>query len=324
MTEPEPTANDTTAQPLRPMRVDAAAVAAALRRTAGAEAPWLHQEVARRMASRLDIVRLRPERIIDWWAHFGGGAPLLRKAYPGAEVIEVEAQPLIDSIEAASGAKRMPLWQRVFGAARPRRVREADFAAVASGASALGQSVPAPAQLLWSNMALHWVDDLPGLFARWHAATTVDGFLMFSCFGPDTLKELRALYAALGFGPPCASFVDMHDIGDELVHAGFADPVMDMEMITLTWPDAASLLQELRTLGGNASPARAPGLRTPRWHKRLSKELTESLGQPDGRLALTFEIVYGHAFRPVPRAVVRQTTEIPLDAMRDMVRRRER
>jgi malonyl-CoA O-methyltransferase len=113
--------------------------------------------------------------------------------------------------------------------------------------------------------------------------------------------------------------MDMHDIGDLLVHAGFADPVMDQEHIALTWPSADALLDELHTLGANTSPSRHPGLRTPRWREQLRVRL-QRLADREGRLRLSFEIVYGHAFNPAPRAAVAARTEVPLDAKRAMVR----
>jgi malonyl-CoA O-methyltransferase len=112
----------------------------------------------------------------------------------------------------------------------------------------------------------------------------------------------------------------MHDLGDMLVTAGFADPVMDQETVTLTWPDADAALAELRTLGGNVSPQRFAGLRTPRWRQRLGQTLVERAGTGDGRIALEFEIVYGHAFRPAPRPRLAAQTEVSVDEMRQMVR----
>jgi malonyl-CoA O-methyltransferase len=111
----------------------------------------------------------------------------------------------------------------------------------------------------------------------------------------------------------------MHDIGDQLVHAGFADPVMDQEHLSLSWATPEALLAELRTLGANTDPARHAGLRTPRWRARLADAL-RGLAGADGRLHLSFEIVYGHAFNPPPRAKLAPQTEVSLDAMRAMVR----
>jgi malonyl-CoA O-methyltransferase len=157
--------------------------------------------------------------------------------------------------------------------------------------------------------------------ARWQRALAPDGFLMFSSFGPDTLRELRALYARLGWPAPTPAFVDMHDLGDMLVQAGFADPVMDQETLTLSWPTPQAMLAELRGLGGNIAPDRMAGLRTPRWRARLEAAL-QSLAGADGRLHASFEIAYGHAFKALPRAQAGAPTTVSLEEMRALVRSR--
>ncbi|MDE2277238.1 MAG: methyltransferase domain-containing protein, partial [Burkholderiales bacterium] len=174
-------------------------------------------------------------------------------------------------------------------------------------------------ELLWANMALHAVADPLALMREWHRVLAVDGFLMFSTLGPGSLQALSALYAAQGWPAPYAPFVDMHDLGDMLVEAGFADPVMDQETVTLTWASGMALLAELRALGGNVDPRRAPGLRTPRWRQRLAAQL-DGLAGADGRVALQFEIVYGHAFRPLPRPRLAAETAVPLADLRTMAR----
>jgi malonyl-CoA O-methyltransferase len=175
------------------------------------------------------------------------------------------------------------------------------------------------AELVWANMMLHGVAEPQAVMASWHRALAVDGFLMFSTLGPGSFETLRALYRRLGWPTPFAPFVDMHDLGDMLVQAGFADPVMDQELVTLTWPDAAALLAELRTLGGNVDPARHVGLRTPRWRGQLEAALA-TLAGPDRRPALQVEMVFGHAFRPAPRAPLAAETAVPLADLRAMVR----
>lgn len=285
-----------------------AAVQAHLRRAArAAAAPWLHTEVARRMAERLPVVKAQPEVVLDWWSALGGGVEALRRQYPRARIEAVEPNAAL--AERSARALRRPWWS-------PRRWREPAGQAWLEGRLPPGER----AQLLWSNLMLHWTADPAALFVRWHAALAVDGFLMFSCFGPDTLRELRALYARLGEPPPAHAFIDMHDLGDALVRAGFADPVMDMEPIALSWPDAARALAELRTLGGNASAARHAGLRTPRWHARRLAAIGDELAGPDGRPRMSFEIVYGHAFKPAPRLRVATETRIGVEALRGMAR----
>jgi malonyl-CoA O-methyltransferase len=286
----------------KPRMLDAIAVAAALRRMAAApQPPWLHAEVARRMAQRLLIVKLQPETVLEWWGHTGASGGLLAAAYPKARRIVVE--PIDALLQRSRRAAKVPWWS-----AR-RRARAADVQSDADG-------TPGAAQLLWANMMLHAVADPPVLLARWQRLLATDGFVMFSCLGPGTLRELRVMYRGLGWPPPAPDFVDMHDLGDMLVQAGFADPVMDQETLTLTWDSAQALLAELRGLGGNASPARWPALRTPRWRERLCAGL-QSLAGADGRLGLSFEIVYGHAFKAAP--AVKGESVVTLEDMRAMM-----
>jgi malonyl-CoA O-methyltransferase len=301
-TEPEPAPTRSTLRPL-----DARALAHVQRRLLhAAQAPWLHGEVARRLAQRLEVIRLKPERLLDWGAFVGAGREHLARAYPGARMLAVE--PDAQRRDTTAAGLRPPWWRAWQASAE---VRTPDL--VEAGR----------AQMLWSNMVLHGVIDPEALLQAWHRALEVDGFLMFSTLGPGTLQQLAGLYARLGWAPPMAPLVDMHDLGDMLVHAGFADPVMDQETVTLTWPGPNELLAELRQMGGNVDPRRHPGLRTPRWRQRLGAEL-QALAGADGRIALDFEIVYGHAFRAAPRARMAARTEVPLDDLRAMVRRGKR
>jgi malonyl-CoA O-methyltransferase len=292
-----------------PRALDTRAVQRAVRRMAqGAEPPWLHAEAARRMAEKLPMIRRTPEAVLQWSGFLGASDALLREAYPKAQQLVVEPAPELRARAAQASA---PWWS-------PRR-----WAGAANAAAPLGEEAvtPGAVQLLWSNMALHGHADPTALLAQWHRALAVDGFLMFSTFGPGTLAELRALYRERGWGSPMAEFVDMHDLGDMLVAAGFADPVMDQEVVRLNWADAAAALAELRGLGVNADPGRVTGLRTPRWRQRLVEAL-QALSDVDGRPALSFELVYGHAFKAAPRPRVAERTEVGLDEMRQMVRSR--
>ena len=286
--------------------LDAVALAQVQRRLQSApQPPWLHGEVARRMATRLPVIRLKPSRILDWGAFVGASGAVLRQSYPHAQRLAVEPDAL--RRDATAAELQQPWWS-------PGRWRAFAAQAVAADAVATGSG-----ELLWSNMGLHGVMDPQAEMAAWHRALEVDGFLMFSTLGPGTLSGLRKLYAAQAWPLPMAPLVDMHDLGDMLVHAGFADPVMDQETITLSWATPQALLAELRQLGGNVEPLRAAGLRTPRWRARLCALLAEC-ATPDGRVSLEFEVVYGHAFRPAPRPRLAAQTQVPLEDMRAMVR----
>lgn len=286
-------------------RLDAVAVDTALRRMARQnEPPWLHAEAARRLAERLLPIRLEPARVLDWWAGAGGGAAALRERYPKAEIVAVEPGP---AWQAQRARNTRPWW--FFGK------RAADTVhGVADSDAAIGR-----AEVVWANMVLHGIVDPPALFSRWHSLLGAGGFVAFSCLGPGTLQELRDLYAALGWGPPTPGFIDMHDLGDMMVAAGFADPVLDQETLTISWPDAEALLRELRQLGGNAAPDRFSGWRTPAWRRRLVDALRARAGA-DGRITLGFEIAYGHGFKAAPRLREGEVT-VSLDDMRAMVRR---
>jgi malonyl-CoA O-methyltransferase len=167
---------------------------------------------------------------------------------------------------------------------------------------------------------LHAVADPTRTLAAWHQALQVDGFVMFSCLGPGTLRELRELYQRLGWPAPSADFIDMHDLGDMLVQSGFADPVMDQETLHLSWPSAQALLLELQGLGGNAAPNRFQGLRTPRWREQLLGEL-EALKTNDGRIHMRFEVAYGHAFKVPPRPGLAAQTVVSLHEMRALLKK---
>jgi malonyl-CoA O-methyltransferase len=174
--------------------------------------------------------------------------------------------------------------------------------------------------MMWANMALHEAADPQALLAQWHGALRVGGFLMFSCLGPDTAIELREVYRQLGWPPAGHDLTDMHDWGDMLVAAGFAEPVMDMERITLTYETPTRLLAELAELGRNFHPARFPSLRGRAWRRRLEQELTRHLSAgPDGRLSLTVEVIYGHALKPKPRVKVSALSSVSMGDMRSML-----
>lgn len=290
------------------------------------EAPWLHQEVARRLADKLAPIRLMPRDWIDWSAHLGAGAALVQARYPEARRWVVEPHPALAERSTQTEAKAreaaprswLGLWRR------PDAASAVHTEPVSSQAPWLAPTGGGErgAHMLWANMALHGASDLPGLLASWHKHLAVDGFLMCSGLGPDTARELRSVYRALGWPLPTIDFIDMHDLGDELVRAGFADPVMDMERLTLTWASPEAMLAELRTWGGNVAHARFAGWRTPAWRERLLLAIGQHMRTPDGRIALTLELVYGHAIKPVPRAKLAAETRVPLDDLRQMVRKK--
>ena len=188
-----------------------------------------------------------------------------------------------------------------------------------------GSSSPAPCSIdmLWANMVLDKAIDPRDVLAQWRRLLSPDGFVMFSVLGPGSFPELRSLYQARGWAPPCHAFTDIHDWGDMLHQAGFSDVVMDAEYLTLTFATPERLVQELRELGANLHPDRFPSLRGRRWRDKLYQVLSERLADPgqEGQLALTFEIIYGHAFKPAPRVRVSSSSAVSLQDMRAMLRK---
>jgi malonyl-CoA O-methyltransferase len=255
------------------------------------------------MEDRLQWIRLQPKSWVDWAPVNGGlkAHALLRQRYPEAHVYVLE--PSVQRQDKARAVLRSNWLKRLMNQG-PR------FEAPAQGS----------ADMLWANMALHTNADPQALLQQWHALLAVDGFLMFSCLGPDTLKELQAVYQAQGWTAPAHVFTDMHDWGDMLVEAGFAEPVMDMERITLTYADADSLLAECRLLGRNLHRQRFAGLRGKRWLAQLKTALL-ALAKPqqDGRLTLTVEVIYGHALKPIPRLKVQSESTVSLQDMRTLL-----
>ncbi len=257
------------------------------------------------MADRLAIVKLQPGTVLDWWSFSGAGSEHLARAYPQAKRWQVEPTSALAARSSAS--ERSPWWA-------PWRRASAELIEPA-------QLDAGSVQLIWSNMSLHAAHDPAAWLAQWHRALAVDGFVMFSCLGPGSLRQLRDLYRRERWAAPMAELVDMHDLGDMLVHAGFADPVMDQEVLRLTWASPEALLAELREWGANAAPDRFAGLRTPRWQARL-REALQALAGADGRIALDVEVAYGHAFKAAPRVRVQPETAVSLDEMRQLVRTR--
>ena len=271
------------------------------RLAAQSPAAWLHDEVAKRMAQRLVLMRTQPTHWAHWQPSLGGWSSqeIVSGQYPQARCTVVESEGLL--LSQARQKLTPPWWSRW-------RNRLPNFAL----------SLDQPAQMVWGNMGLHMQARPQALMAQWHGALAPEGFVMFSCLGPDTLRSLKGIYSQQAWPPAAHDFTDMHDWGDMLLEAGFAQPVMDMEHITLTYPDAPSLLAELRTLGRNLHPQRFSGLRGKNWLTSLHQALAQGLISPQssGRLVLNFEVIYGHAFKATAKALSSDTAHISVQDLR--------
>ncbi|MCC6194943.1 MAG: malonyl-ACP O-methyltransferase BioC [Burkholderiales bacterium] len=280
-----------------PRDVDPRRVRRAFGRAAGTydAAAVLQREVGARMAARLDYVKIAPALILDGGCGTGEAIGELAARYPRSRVVALDiALPMVAAAR-ERGRQGRSLLRRLLPARR----------AGAAPWYLCGDLNCLPLRgvafdLVWSNLALQWVNDLPRAFAEWRRVLKVGGLVSFTTFGPDTLMELRRAFARADGHTHTNRFIDMHDIGDMLVDAGFADPVMDMEKITLTYPDAGALLRELKGLGAtNATRGRPHGLMgRARWRRMLA---ALDAMRVQGRLPATFEVVYGHAWKGEPK-----------------------
>lgn len=286
-----------------PLDLDRAQVRRTFERAAATYdgAAVLQREVGQRMAERLGFVRMQPASILD--AGCGTGAALgeLHARYPDARLIGLDLalnMTLLARHRAGAAVRSArSLLGRVLGPLAPAReprpwcvCGDIESLPIKSGSI----------DLIWSNLTLQWVGDPQKAFAEFRRVLRVGGLLSFTTFGPDTLKELRTAFVAADRATHVGRFIDMHDIGDILVHAGFADPVMDMETLTVTYGDAISLMRDLKAIGAhNVTAGRPRGMMgRQRWQRMLAAlEATRR----DGRLPASFEVVYGHAWKPEPR-----------------------
>ena len=267
-------------------------------------ADFLAREVDRRMQERLDYVKVEPKRVLDLGCSRGGSFAGLSARYPAAELLGLDISPAM----LRAGRADRPGWQRWLNLGRQNQPRR--LAGDAANLPLKSQSTA----VVWSNLLLHWLDDpLPAL-AEAHRVLEIGGLLMFSTLGPDSLKELRAAFSD-GYAHT-QRFIDMHDLGDMLVACGFADPVMDMEVLTLTYDDFDDMLGELRAAGsGCAMKARRLGL-TGRQAWIKARGAYESM-RTDGKLPATFEVVYGHAWKVAPKQSADGRAIIRFDAPKE-------
>jgi malonyl-CoA O-methyltransferase len=286
--------------------------------------PWLHDEIAQRMADKLGVLRQSPQTLALWSGAWGGGLRALQQQFPRARALMLE--PSAAAIKWSQQHQRRQIGLHLLQHWRSWRAWQAALKACLGSSphymtplQAMQTTSKPEVDLLWANMALHFAADPQAQLQEWRRCLKVDGFLMFSTLGPDTLKELHGLYTDMAWGPAGIAFTDMHDWGDMLLQAGFKDPVMDMETLTLTYPHAQALLDELSSWGMNAHVQRFPGLRTRAWHLRLLHELEQRLRGPDGRLSVTVEVVYGHALRAPERLSIDAQTHVSLQDMRALL-----
>ncbi len=251
----------------------------------------LQREVCDRLLERLDFMTLQPGRVLDVGSGTGYGLTHLRARYAESELCALDIAPAM--LAAARARLPQPTWaQRALTRLTPSSSRLTHLVCADMERLPL---VPNSMNLVWSSLALQWAHDLEATLKGFHRVLAPGGLLMFATFGPDTLKELRAAFSAVDDAPHVNRFIDLHDIGDMLIHAGFASPVMEMDMLTLTYGDLKALMTDLKGIGAhNAAAARKRGLLGKSAWARLEQAYESN--RVEGRLPATFEVIYGHAW----------------------------
>lgn len=240
------------------------------------EAAVLQKEVCKRLLEKLDVVKLSPEWILDAGTGTGEAVKSLQKRYKKSELVLFDLSEGMLQKSVKQGALfRKP--HQVCG-----NIEALPFA---------NQSF----DLLFSNLAMQWCNDVGATLVEFKRILKPGALLQFATFGPDTLKELRASWKTIDEAVHVNSFIDMHDIGDALLQAGFAEPVMESEIITVNYQDVDTLMQDLRDIGANVT---ANGHRQGLMTSNMLQKLREAyeLYRQDGVLPASYEIVYGHAW----------------------------
>ncbi len=265
----------------------------------------LHGEVRANLLDRLDFMAVAPGVVLDAGTGTGQGAHALIRRYPKALVVAVDAAPRM-----LRAAARRQTWLR-------------RFAPVCADAERLPFRAGS-VDLIVSNLMLPWCDP-DAAFAEFRRVLAPRGLLSFTTLGPDTLRELRSAWEAVDSRTHVHRFVDMHDLGDALVRAGFASPVLDVERYTLEYGDTRGLKADLKATGAQlAVGGRARGL-TGRHRFAALRDAYEAFRR-DGRLPATCEVVFGHAWTPADTAARGggEDTQVSLEEIKQLLRSRRR
>lgn len=282
----------------RTLPINAAHVARQFARR-GAAQPFLYAEVAKRMAERLDLIKLTPHTVVDAGCGAGYALELLHARYPNANFTGVDHASRVAQARAAWPEAGLRAKLRTLTGGAQVTWQVADFGAAQVAASSI--------DLIWSNCALHWATAPHAVIQHWAHWLKVGGLMLFSTFGPDSFRQVRIAAGKAGLTNSTLPFVDMHDFGDMMVAAGLATPVMDIEVLTLTYAQPQALVDDLRSLGGNAHAKRTPHLVSrSRWQRFLGA--LDTMRNAQGRIELTVEVAYGHAWKPAPRPASGVTT----------------
>ena len=252
------------------------------------KAAVLQKEVNDRLVERLDYIRIQPEVIIDIGTGTGFGLSALAGKYPESEIIG------LDLSEGMLKKARASISDSGSG------VDTSKIKMLCADAEVLPLKENS-CDLIFSNLALQWCNDLNSTFQEFSRVLKPGGLLLFTSFGPDTLIELRSSWAVVDDFQHVSGFIDMHHVGDSLLNAGLAGPVMDTENFTLTYADAYKLMRDLKAVGArNAVYGRNHSLTGKQKLQAMVNEYERY--RTDGVIPATYEVVYGHAWAPDPES----------------------
>lgn len=261
----------------------------------------LQREVGGRLLERLDYIRLQPDLAIDIGAGTGQISRGLTRRYKKTRVVTLDIAPNMLRVARRHASPLVRLRHRQhFVCGDAERLPLADQCAT----------------MIVSNLSLQWCNDLDRAFSEFRRMLKPGGLALFSTFGPDTLRELRDSWSAADRAVHVGAFIDMHDIGDALLRAGFGDPVVDAERFTLTYPDAYKVMRELKALGAHNAAAGRPRSLTGKGRMRTMLSAYET-HRRDGVLPATYEVVYGLAWAPMAvDSREHGVVKVPLSALR--------
>ncbi len=259
----------------------------------------LQKTVAERLLSRLDFLTTRPEWIVDVGSGTGATSRSLAERYKSARIAQIDL------------SKEMLLQSRP----RSRRLFSRQYYCCADA-----ENLPITTGrigLVFSSLTYQWCNDLDRAFAETRRILRPNGLFVFATLGPDTLKELRASWAAVDDATHINTFFDMHDIGDALVRTGLESVVMESETITMNYPDCLSLMRDIKIVGAHNANKSRPGSLTGR--QKLQKMIAAyEQFRHNNVLPATYEVVYGHAWAPAQQGPRKQNTVayIPVESLR--------
>lgn len=238
----------------------------------------LQTEVRQRLLERLTLFKLQPSVILDLGCGTALGSDALHRQYPEAMVIAMDAA--LGMLRHATSKRR---W---FGKKSFERVCADAFHLPFKSSSV---------DLIFSNLMLQWCDPPDAVFAEVRRVMKPEGVFIFSTFGPDTLIELRNAWMNVDQHTHVNRFVDMHDVGDAMIRAKLAEPVLDVERFTLTYPDVMTLMRELKGIGAhNVTSGRRHGLMGRATLNQVIGNYEQQ--RRDNVLPASYEVVYGQAW----------------------------